>query len=116
MTDDLSPGVWPIVRSRGDGFTPTAFSVEVDDIPVAVTGALAQVRRRRDRTSTLIFTPTIDLSGNVVTVGDYETLEPIAAGSYWWDLQVWDGTRWTADRPLTLVGGSFRLVEDVTHV
>lgn len=23
MTDDLSPGVWPIVRSRGDGFTPT---------------------------------------------------------------------------------------------
>lgn len=116
MSDDLSPGVWPIVRSRGDGFTPTAFSVEVDDIPVVVTGALAQVRRRRDRTSTLIFTPTIDLSGNVVTVGDYETLEPIAAGSYWWDLQVWDGVRWAADRPLTLVGGPFRLVEDVTHV
>lgn len=41
MSDDLSPGVWPIVRSRGDGFTPTAFSVEVDDIPVVVTGALA---------------------------------------------------------------------------
>lgn len=43
MSDDLSPGVWPIVRSRGDGFTPTAFSVEVDDIPVVVTGALAQI-------------------------------------------------------------------------
>ena len=46
MSDDLSPGVWPIVRSRGDGFTPTAFSVEVDDIPVVVTGALAQVRAK----------------------------------------------------------------------
>lgn len=32
--DDLSPGVWPIVRSRGDGFTPTAFDVEVDDMSV----------------------------------------------------------------------------------
>lgn len=116
IADNLSPGSWPITRTRGDGFTPTAFTVEVDDTPLAVEGAVAQVRQRRDRTSPLVFTPAVDIAGSTVTVGDYETLEPVPPGSYWWDLQVWDGVRWTADRPFTLLSGAFRLLGDVTHV
>lgn len=116
MRDDLSPGVWDITRTRGDGFTPVGFEIEVDAAPMAVAGAVAQVRQRRDRSSTLLFTPSVSVSGATVTVGAFESLEPLTAGTWFWDLQVWDGTDWKQGSPLTVVAGVFRVVEDVTHV
>lgn len=115
LRDDLTPGEVHITRTRGDGFTPLPLLVEVNESPILITGAKAQVRKQPSRKSGIIFTPELDISGATISVGNYEALDPIDPGIYWWDLEIWDGVNWTELQPLTLVAGMFRILEDITN-
>lgn len=107
---DLLPADWPWSQTRGDTTVATAFTLERDDVAWNVDEAVAQVRERRARSSELVMELTTEIVGNVVTVGDGDSLEGVDPGTYYWDLQVTDG-----GEVLTVVGGRFFVADDVTN-
>ena len=108
---DLSPANWPIVRTRGDSMIPEEFTLSIDGGALTPVSAIAQVRASHSRTSTLILELSTDLSTNVVTVGDGDSLD-VAVGVYWWDLQI---TNAAYPSGLTLVAGTFQVLDDVSE-
>ena len=110
---DLTPANWPIVRTRGDSMIPEEFTLTIDGIALTPTSAVAQVRAGRSRSDTLILELGCDLSSNTVTVGDGNSLDTIDVGLYWWDLQIINAAYPSG---LTLVAGSFRVLDDVSEV
>lgn len=106
--DDLSPGRWPITRTRGDTFTATSFTLTRDGSPWAVDSARAQVRQTRDRDSDLVLDLGASVTANVVTVGSGVELD-VPVGSYWWDLEVEDD-----GAILTVATGPFTVLHDVS--
>lgn len=111
----LGRGDWSIVRTRGDAMTPERFAITIDGAPMVVAGSRAQIRDRGTRDATLVATLTTSQTGNQVTVGAGDTLD-YPSRVYWWDLEVWDDASYTSAAPLTIVGGKFQLLEDVTNV
>lgn len=111
----MSPSDWPITVSAGDGLVPTEFSVtERNERDIQVQQASAQVRRERSRDASEVMELTVDVTDNVVTIGAWEEI-PYDPGDWWWDLQV-SGTLDDAPfGPLTIVGGVFSILTDVTH-
>lgn len=106
VKDDMSPVAWDFTRTRGDMMVPTRFDeITFDGSPLVITSVLAQVRRRRDRDSELVLDLDAQHAAGVVTVGDGVSVD-VPPGTYWWDLQVND---------LTMVGGTFRVLGDVSH-
>lgn len=110
MRADLSPADVPWTVSRGDTTLKLDFTLARDGSPWTVDEALAQVRARRSRTSTLILELTTSVAGAVVSVGDGDDLSTVAPGVYHWDLQVTDGAE-----VLTVAGGSFQVLDDVSE-
>jgi hypothetical protein len=108
-SSNLSPADFPWTCTRGDDTVAVNFTLARDGSPWTVDSALAQVRAERLRTSTLIFTLTTSVSGAVVTVGNGDSLAAVASGVYYWDLQVTDNSD-----VLTLVSGTFEVLEDVS--
>ena len=107
--DDLSPGRWPITRTRGDTNTATSFTLERDGSPWVVDSARAQVRQTRDRNSDLVLELGATVAANVVTVGAGVELD-VPVGGYWWDLEVVDD-----GAVLTVATGPFTVLHDVTE-
>lgn len=106
VEDDLTPAEWNFTRTQGDVMLPTTFgSIAINGSPLLVTSAEAQVRVRRDRTSTLVLDLDPSFAADAVTVGDGVALD-VAPGVYWWDVQVND---------LTIVAGTFRVLNDVSE-
>lgn len=113
MSDDLTPGRWPVTRTAGDADTPTSFTVTVNSDELDLTAAVAQVRKQRARTSELVTERVCDIAGNVVTVGDGDVI-PNSPGTYWWDLEVEGTVNGEPFGPLTVVSDSFRILADVS--
>lgn len=109
VRNDMTPAEVPWTCTRGDTTTEIEFTLERNGSPWNVDSALAQVRERRSRTSTLVLELTASVNGAVVSVGDGDDLAGVDPGVYWWDLEVVDGT----DR-LTICGGTFQVLDDVT--
>ena len=76
---NLTPADWPIVRTRGDSMIPEEFTLTIDGTALTPTSAIAQVRTARSREATLVLELSVDLSSNVVTVGDGDDLDDVAA-------------------------------------
>lgn len=113
MSDDLTPGSWPVTRTAGDADTPTSFTVTVNSDQLQLTGAVAQVRKQRARSAELVAERACDLAGNVVTVGDGDVI-PNVPGTHWWDLEVEGTVNGEPFGPLTIVSDSFRILADVS--
>ena len=109
---NLTPADWPIVRTRGDSMVPEEFTLTIDGTALTPTSAIAQVRTARSRSATLVIELSVDLSSNVVTVGDGDDLD-VDPGVYWWDLQV---TNAAYPSGLTLISGTFHVLDDVSEV
>ena len=109
---NLTPADWPIVRTRGDSMVPEEFTLTIDGTALTPTSAIAQVRTARSRSATLVLELSIGLSTNVVTVGDGDDLD-VDPGVYWWDLQV---TNASYPSGLTLISGTFQVLDDVSEV
>ena len=109
---DLTPADWPIVRTRGDSMVPEEFTLTIDGSALTPTSAIAQIREGRSRTTTLVLALSVDLSSNVVTVGDGDDLDDVDPGVYWWDLQV---TNASYPSGLTLIAGTFQVLNDVSE-
>lgn len=110
---NLTPADWPIVRTRGDSMIPEEFTLTIDGTALTPTSAIAQVRTARSRSATLVLELSVDLSTNVVTVGDGDDLDDVDPGVYWWDLQV---TNASYPSGLTLISGTFQVLDDVSEV
>lgn len=104
VEDDLTPGTWNFTRTRGDVMAPTSFDVVVDGSP-STADPVAQVRVSRSHTSELVLDLDATVDGSSIVVGEGVVLD-VDAGVFWWDLQV-DG--------LTVVGGVFRVLSDVSE-
>jgi hypothetical protein len=105
VEDDLTPGRWNFTRTRGDIMRATSFAVVIDGSP-AVTDPIAQVRVARSRTSQLVLDLEATVDGANIVVGEDIALD-VDPGVYWWDLAVDD---------LTVVGGTFQVLDDVSEV
>jgi hypothetical protein len=109
VRNDMTPAEVPWTCTRGDTTTEIEFTLERNGVAWNVDSAVAQVRQRRNRTSTLVLALTTSVAGAVVSVGDGDSLAAVDPGVYYWDLEVVDGT----DR-LTICGGTFQVLDDVT--
>lgn len=109
-SSNLAPANFPWTCTRGDHTVAVDFTLARDGSPWAVDAALAQVREGKSRSSTLVLTLTTSIAGAVVTVGDGDSLAAVSPGLYYWDLQVTDNSD-----VLTLCGGTFEVLEDVSH-
>lgn len=113
IEDNLKPGRWPVKRSAGDTDVPVTFTLEWDDQPVEVISARAQVRARRDRSSTEIYQRTcVVVDTDKVQVGAGDTI-PNTPGRWWWDLQV-QGTVGGMPVDLTFLSDQFTILREVT--
>ena len=110
---DQTPGEWPISATQGDSLIPTDFTLTADGSPLVPVTAIAQVRETKSRAATLVLALTCDIAANVVTVGDGDSLTAIEPGTFWCDLQI---TNTAYPSGLTVVGGNFRVVADVSEV
>jgi len=108
-SSNLTPADFPWTCTRGDHTVAVEFTLARDGSPWAVDSALAQVRESRSRTSTLVLTLTTSVAGAVVSVGDSDSLASVSPGVYYWDLQVTDNSD-----ILTIAGGTFEVLEDVS--
>ena len=101
---DWTPASCPITVTHGDTTQEVTIELEQDDTPWNPDTVIAQVRVRRDRTSTLVMDlePTVD--GDTVTLPAGLDIDA-DPGSYWWDLQA-DG--------LTVLTGAYRILKDVS--
>lgn len=98
-----------MIRSQGDSTRAEVFTLTKDGSPWEPSSAIAHVRATRSRAATLIVDLTTSVSTNEVTVGDGVSLDAVDPGTYYWDLQVTD-----SDGPLTIVGGTFTVLADVS--
>lgn len=114
---DLQPADWPVRCTQGDLLPVETRSVArvVAGVSTAatLTSAVAQVRQRRDRSSTLVLDLDASVSGDEVSWGGVAV--PLSPGSWWWDLQV-TGTFGAAAFDLTVLAGSFVIARDVSDV
>lgn len=92
---------------------PEEFTLTIDGLALTPTSAVAQVRSGPSRADTLILELTCDLASNVVTVGDGDDLDDVAAGVYWWDLQIINAAYPSG---LTLIAGNFEVLDDISEV
>lgn len=106
---NLTPADFPWICTRGDHTVAVEFTLARDGSPWTVDSALAQVRASKSRTSTLVLDLDASVAGAVVTVGDGVELD-CDPEVYYWDLQVTDGTD-----VLTIAGGTFQVLDDVSH-
>ncbi len=112
--DNLAPGRWDVTRTVGDTDVPVLFTLEWDGVPVTITSAVAQVRVKRDRTSTEVYERTCDVVAvGEVRVGDGDVI-PDEPGSWWWDLQV-SGSVGATAVDLTFLAGTFVILRDATN-
>ena len=107
---NLTPAEFPWTVTRGDHTVAVEFALARDGSAWSVDTVLAQVRESRSRTSDLVLDLDASVSGSTVTVGDGVSLASVAPGLFYWDLQVTDG-----GEILTVVGGTFRVLDDVSH-
>lgn len=114
---DLQPVDWPVRCTQGDILPVESVAVarEVGGVETAatLTSAVAQVRETRDRSSTLVLDLSASVSGDDVSWGGVSV--PLEPGTWWWDLHV-VGTVGAVTLNLTILGGSFRIDRDVSHV
>ena len=106
----LKPADFPWECTRGDHTVAVGFTLARDGVPWGVDSALAQVRESRSRESALVLTLSTSVAGAVVTVGDGDSLAAVDPGVYYWDLQVTDD-----GDVLTIVGGTFQVLDDVSN-
>lgn len=106
VEDDLGPAQWNFTRTRGDTMLGTTFDVIIDGDPMDITEAVAQVRVARNHESELVLDLDATETGSEVLVGDGVELD-VEPGRYYWDLQV---------NGLTVVGGAFNVLPDVSEV
>lgn len=106
---DLSPADYPMIRSQGDTVWEESVALVKDGVAWEPTSALAQVREERSRASTLVVDLSASLDGSTLTFGDGVSLDDVDPGTYWWDVQVTD-----ADGTLTIMGGTFTVLADVS--
>lgn len=113
----VGPVSWPVVCTQGDTLPVETRSVArvVAGVSTAatLTSAVAQVRQRRDRDSTLVVDLSASVSGDEVSWGGVAV--PLTPGSWWWDLQV-TGTFGATAFDLTVLAGSFVIGRDVSDV
>jgi hypothetical protein len=109
-SSNFTPKTYDFIHTRGDTVLPVEFGLKRDGVAWTVDSAVAQVREAKNRASTLILTLTDVVATGKVTVGG-DQLTSINPGTYYWDLQVTDGTE-----VLTLVAGKFVVLNDITHV
>src|SRR5690554_1325658 len=105
---DLTPGAWPITIVQGDDLPEHTFTVRADGVAVSLSRSLAQVRKDKLATSTVLMTITTSEAGGDVTLGgDTVDLPP---GVYWWDLE----TESTELGVRTVLGDTFRVIAGVS--
>ncbi len=113
----VGPVSWPVVCTQGDTLPVETRSVArvVAGVSTAatLTSAVAQVRQRRDRASTLVVDLNAQVSGDEVSWGGVTV--PLTPGAWWWDLQV-AGTFGASAFDLTVLAGSFTIGRDVSDV
>lgn len=113
----LKPAAWPIECTQGDTLPVETVEVVVEvggvETPVAVTAVVAQVREHRDRSSDLVVDLDGAFSGSSVSWGG--VVVPDRPGVWRWDLQV-TGTAGAVAVDLTLLGDTFSIHRDVSHV
>lgn len=102
-----SPARWPISATRGDALIVTDFTLDRDGVAWSVDSARAQVRTGPSRTAEVVLELTTTVAGAVVSVGG-DVLD-VAPGTWFWDLEVTD-----AGDALTVVAGTFEVLDDVT--
>lgn len=111
MDDDLTPGEYDFVRTRGDTMGEVTLTCTLNGSPMEVTSAVAQVKASRSHTAPVVLDldATADGGADVVIGGVEVDIDP---GLYVWDLEVT-----TAEFPsgLTLLAGSFRVRPDVSE-
>ncbi len=113
IEDNLKPGRWPVKRTAGDTDVPVTFTLEWDGQPVEIDTAVAQVRVRRDRSSTEIYQRTCDIvDTDKVQVGAGDVI-PNTPGKWWWDLQV-QGTVGALAIDLTFLSDQFVIMRDTS--
>lgn len=114
IEDNLKPGRWPVKRSAGDTDVPVSFTLEWNGQPVEVDSAVAQVRVRRDRSSTEIYQRTCEITDvNVVRVGSGDVI-PNVPGRWWWDLQVQGTDPEGQPVDLTFLSDQFVIMREVS--
>lgn len=113
----VGPLSWPVTCTQGDLLPVETRSVArvVAGVSTAatLTSAVAQVRQRRDRASTLVVDLNASVSGDEVSWGGVRV--PLSPGTWWWDLQV-TGAFGAAAFDLTVLAGSFVVGRDVSDV
>lgn len=109
-SSNLTPADFPWICTRGDHTVAVDFTLARDGSPWTVDSALAQVRASKSRSSTLVLTLTTSIAGAVVTVGDGDSLASVTPDVYYWDLQVTDN-----GDVLTIAGGTFQVLDDVSN-
>lgn len=107
---DFTPADVRVVVTQGDVLREITLTLTLEDGSPWNLSAVqdALVREGQSRSSTLVLTIPASVSGNVVTLGPVSI--PATPGVHWWDCEVED-----SDGALTIVGGSFRILEDVSH-
>lgn len=108
---DFTPADVRVTVTQGDVLREITLTCTLEDgSPWNLSGVRdAQVRRRRARSSEVVLTVPATVAGNVVTLGPVAI--PADPGVWWWDCEVAD-----TDGALTIVAGSFRILEDITDV
>lgn len=114
IESDLSPGSWDCIRTAGDTDPGETFALTVNGDEFEIDEAIAQVRTSRSRTADVVLDRTCGVSGNEVTVGAGDEI-PDEQGAHWWDLQVSGTVGGGPFGPITVVGGVFRVLADVSN-
>lgn len=108
---DFTPADVRVTVTQGDVLREVTLTLTLEDGSPWVLSSVedAVVRERRTRTAPLVLSIPATVASNVVTLGPVTI--PATPGVFWWDVQVAD-----SDGALTIAGGSFRILEDVSHV
>lgn len=108
---DFTPAEVRVTVTQGDVLREITLTCTLEDgSPWNLSSVKnAAVRRRRSRASASVLSIPASVAANVVTLGPVTI--PADPGVWWWDCEVSD-----ADGALTIVAGSFRILEDISDV
>lgn len=98
-----------MIRTQGDTVWEETIALVKDGSAWEPDTALAQVRESKSRTATLVKDLSASLDGSDLSFGDGVSLDDVDPGTYWWDVQVTD-----TDGTLTIMGGTFTVLADVS--
>ncbi len=99
-------------HKRGDTFEAVTFQINIDNVPMDLTGAIIRMQLRKEAGAPVVFTPTItltDADGGQFLIN--KQIIDINACTYKYDIEIEeaDGDVWT------WISGLFTITNDITR-